>query len=166
MKGYHTTVFAYGQTCSGKTHTMLGSANEPGLIPLIVAYVHDRLEGMQGWKLSVSYLEIYNESVNDLIDPSKKNLDVRENRSREIYIEGLSQVEVKTQAQTMDLLHKGEEQRIIAETRLNQQSSRSHTVFRLDLEYLDSDGLTQAVRSSQINLVDLAGSEGVSRTRN
>ena len=78
-------------------------------------------------------MEIYNECVNDLLDTNKKNLDVRECRQRGIYIDQLSQFEVRSLDDTLNYLNQGDEQRIIAETRLNEKSSRSHTVFKIEL---------------------------------
>jgi PHD/YefM family antitoxin component YafN of YafNO toxin-antitoxin module len=114
----------------------------------------------------VSYIEIYNECVNDLLDASRKNLSVRENQQGRAVIEGLSEFEVHSLEDTMHYLMKGDEQRKIAETRLNEKSSRSHTVFKISL-YLSEKNLSTGrshIKTAQINLVDLAGSEAVSKT--
>ncbi len=83
--------------------------------------------------MKVSYIEIYNECVNDLLDPSRKNLSVRENQQGKTVIEGLSEHEVCTLEETMACLLKGDENRKIAETKLNEKSSRSHTVFKVSI---------------------------------
>lgn len=81
----------------------------------------------------MSYLEIYNECVNDLLDPMRKNLSVRENQQGKAIVDGLSEYEVSSLEETMFYLMKGDEQRKIAETRLNEKSSRSHTVFKINI---------------------------------
>ena len=88
---------------------------------------------LQTWIVKVSYIEIYNECVNDLLDPSKKNLSVRENQQGKAIIDNLSEYEVSSLEETMYYLLKGDEQRKIAETRLNEKSSRSHTVFKISI---------------------------------
>lgn len=104
--------------------------------------------------------------MNDLLDPKKKNLDIRESISQGVYIQGLTANECKDEAETMKYLEMGEESRITAATNLNELSSRSHSVFRFNIETKTrkKNGET-AIRTSQFNLVDLAGSEGVSKTR-
>ena len=174
MSGINQTVFAYGQTSSGKTHTMKGYApQECGLIPLSVQEIFSHAETVEGrsFEISCSYIEIYNESVNDLIEPANKNLDVRESISNGIYINKLTEVKVDGFDQVMDLMSKGDEFRSIAATKLNELSSRSHTVFRInicskDAAAEDSNGKPAGkMKVSQLNLVDLAGSEGASKTQ-
>lgn len=116
--------------------------------------------------MKVSYIEIYNECVNDLLDPTRKNLSVRENQQGRAIVDNLSEFEVQSLEQTMFYLMKGDEQRKIAETRLNEKSSRSHTVFKINITLSERNVLTgrYVIHTSQINLVDLAGSEGVSKT--
>ena len=113
LDGYNVTIFAYGQTASGKTFTMRGNETQQGLIPLALHDIFNELERSYGqfitggsqneqeaanversWVVRVSYLEIYNECVNDLLDPARKNLSVRENQSGKPFIEGLSEYEV------------------------------------------------------------------------
>ena len=149
---------------------MRGSEDNPGLIPLTIAEIFKwtltEQESEMTFNITCSYLEIYNESVNDLLDVSKKNLDVRESISQGVYIQGLSSKECKNQAEMMSFVEKGEEARIIAATNLNEQSSRSHTVFQVNIEAKEKKKNGEVtIKSSQFNLVDLAGSEGVSRTR-
>jgi PHD/YefM family antitoxin component YafN of YafNO toxin-antitoxin module len=92
------------------------------------------------WIVKVSYIEIYNECVNDLLDPSRKNLSVRENQQGRAIVDNLSEFEVQSLEETLYYLVKGDEQRKIAETRLNEKSSRSHTVFKINL-YLSEKNL-------------------------
>ena len=110
--------------------------------------------------MTVSYLELYNECVNDLICAQNKNLEIRESISGGIYINRLSENPVSSTDQVLRLIALGDEVRNVAETKLNEASSRSHTVFRINIAIVDG----AVTRTSQLNLVDLAGSEGVSKT--
>ena len=146
---------------------MKGYEKEQGLIPLSVleifsAIKKDKRFNTHNFNISVSYLEIYNENVNDLIDPSNKNLDVRESISNGIYINKLTETQVDSFEEVMAIMEKGDEFRNIASTKLNELSSRSHTVFRINLKQHTSDS---TLKISQLNLVDLAGSEGASKTQ-
>ena len=139
MEGINQTVFAYGQTSSGKAHTMKGypSKNEiTGLIPLSVQQIFQHINGnsQSKYEISVSYIEIYNESVNDLIDPQNKNLEVRESITNGIYINRLSEKKVEEFQEVMQYMSRGDEFRNIAATKLNEVSSRSHTVFRINIK--------------------------------
>lgn len=117
--------------------------------------------------MSVSYLEIYNECVNDLLDSTRRNLELRENKDG-VLVENLSQRKVTCEGDINACLAFGEQARMTAETKANKMSSRSHAVFRILLEIEDTNILTnrRSLRTSHINLVDLAGSEGASRTEN
>ncbi len=110
-------------------------------------------------------MQIYNECVNDLITPANKNLEIRESISNGIYVNRLTEKHVSTAAEVLDYMVKGDEVRNVAETKLNEISSRSHTVFRLNLQSNPKTGDSQKTKVSQLNLVDLAGSEGVSKTQ-
>jgi centromeric protein E len=177
LKGINQTVFAYGQTSSGKTFTMKGYDTDlrlnqiSGLIPLSVNEIFTTLKNNKSFQsnqisISVSYLEIYNESINDLIDPSNKNLEVRESITNGIYINRLSEKQVGSFEEVMAIMNKGDEFRNIAATKLNELSSRSHTVFRINIKQEIIDQLHgNKIKISQLNLVDLAGSEGASKTQ-
>lgn len=122
------------------------------------------------YSISVSYLEIYNECVNDLIEPANKNLEVRESISNGIYINRLTEKKVSSFEEVMGYMARGDEFRNIAATKLNELSSRSHTVFRISISsqenISDSSGIQRGkMKISQLNLVDLAGSEGASKTQ-
>ncbi len=136
LDGFNVTIFAYGQTASGKTFTMRGTQDHQGIIPLALQEIFKALYENYGhptsgkdhnlqqiktnsWNVKVSYLEIYNECVNDLLDSTRKNLDVRESKTSGIYIENLSDFEVTSFKDTFAYLIKGDEQRAIAETKLN-----------------------------------------------
>ncbi|XP_077222911.1 P-loop containing nucleoside triphosphate hydrolases superfamily protein isoform X2 [Tasmannia lanceolata] len=147
VRGFNGTVFAYGQTNSGKTHTMRGSVAEPGVIPLAV---HDLFHTIQEatdreFLLRMSYMEIYNEEINDLLAPEHRKLQIHESLERGIFVAGLREEIVASPEQVLDFMEFGESHRHIGETNMNTYSSRSHTIFRM-------------------NLVDLAGSERAAKT--
>ena len=144
MEGINQTVFAYGQTSSGKTFTMKGYPKDgevTGLIPLSVQQIYRNAQSNPNCKydISVSYIEIYNEGVNDLIDPANKNLEVRESITNGIYINRLSEKSVKDFDEVMSYMSRGDEFRNTAATKLNELSSRSHTVFRIHIKSEDAE---------------------------
>ncbi|KAK9664426.1 hypothetical protein RND81_14G041000 [Saponaria officinalis] len=172
VRGFNGTVFAYGQTNSGKTHTMRGSSGEPGVIPLAVQEIFDIIDKVpdREFLLRMSYMEIYNEEINDLLAPEHRRLQVHESLERGIYVAGLREEIVASPEQVLDLMDFGESHRHFAETNMNLHSSRSHTIFRMIIESRDKAGDDEsgescdAVRVSVLNLVDLAGSERAAKT--
>ena len=172
LKGINVSIFAYGQTSTGKTFTMKGDTkNNEGLIPLSIKEIFNSLNSKDSsitkYIVKVSYSEIYNETVNDLIDCSKKNLEIRESASKGIFVNNLSEITVTNVEKAMQLLNKGESNRIIAETKLNEKSSRSHTIFKINIEFFlkDKSNNKEKKYNAQLNLVDLAGSENVSKAK-
>lgn len=167
IEGFNSTVFAYGQTSSGKTHTMRGNEEEPGIIPQAIQELFHLLNKAadREFLLRMSYMEIYNEDIKDLLAPGEQKLQVHESKESGVYVAGLREEIASSPFQVMDLLTKGEEHRHVGETRMNKSSSRSHTIFRMVIESrsrnADDDG---AIRVSTLTLVDLAGSERVSKT--
>ncbi|KMZ65355.1 hypothetical protein ZOSMA_324G00090 [Zostera marina] len=170
VQGFNGTVFAYGQTSSGKTHTMRGSSDEPGVIPLAV---HDLFRLIQEnvnreFLVRISYMEIYNEDINDLLVPDHRKLQIKESIERGHFVAGLSEEIVTTRQQVLDLMEFGESHRRFGETSMNLYSSRSHTIFRMIIESREKteggDDSCDAVRESVLNLVDLAGSERAAKT--
>ena len=202
LKGYNVTVLAYGQTSSGKTFTIRGNGESPGIIHLTskelfkwIDYLKtpegiatslknehgdslnipsqdsmlfnsreaigldgrasdaDENSGMIDRKitLGVSYLEIYNESVNDLLDSNKTNLELREHKG-EVFVDQLTTRQVVCSQDIIDVLHEGDQIRKFAETKQNAKSSRSHTVFRISVEIDDKNTQLgrRTIRSSQI----------------
>lgn len=119
----------------------------------------------RSFDISVQYVEIYNETINDLIDPANKNLEVRESIKDGIYINRLSDNKVSSVQEVLSFMEKGDEVRNIASTKLNELSSRSHTVFRINIKSWDEAEEPKKFKVSQLNLVDLAGSEGASKTQ-
>lgn len=162
LEGMNCTIFAYGQTSSGKTFTIQGTPMDPGLISQSLDYIFTFLkENQRKCRTKISYLEVYNEQVNDLLDTSKTNLEIRERQDKGIYVEKLSECEVESKEEAFELLAIGDSNRKTGETYMNQYSSRSHSVFKINLEI---DFLVSTLYS-QINFVDLAGSEGVQKTK-
>ncbi|KAM0070064.1 putative plus-end-directed kinesin ATPase [Helianthus debilis subsp. tardiflorus] len=170
--GFNGTVFAYGQTNSGKTHTMRGSSVEPGVIPLAVHDLFDMIQQEidREFLLRMSYMEIYNEEINDLLAPEHRKLQIHESIERGIFVAGLKEEIVSSPEQVLKFMEFGEAHRHIGETNMNLHSSRSHTIFRMIIESRDkvedeyAENSCDAVRVSVLNLVDLAGSERAAKT--
>ncbi|NWS73103.1 CENPE protein, partial [Crotophaga sulcirostris] len=173
VQGYNGTIFAYGQTASGKTYTMMGNEKSVGIIPRAVQHVFKIICEIpdREFLLRVSYMEIYNETITDLLCDTrkKKPLAIREDFKRNIYVEDLIEEVVVAPEQVMEWIRKGEKNRQYGETKMNEHSSRSHTIFRMIIESRErSDPMSAncdgAVMVSHLNLVDLAGSERASQT--
>ncbi|XP_041027557.1 kinesin-like protein KIN-7K, chloroplastic isoform X3 [Juglans microcarpa x Juglans regia] len=162
MEGISGTIFAYGVTSSGKTHTMHGDQRSPGIIPLAVKDAFSIIQETPNreFLLRVSYLEIYNEVMNDLLNPAGQNLRIRED-SQGIFVEGIKEEVVLSPAHALSLIAAGEEHRHVGSTNFNLLSSRSHTIFTLTIESspCGENSQGEAVSLSQLNLIDLAGSE-------
>ncbi|KAG2683277.1 hypothetical protein I3760_10G024700 [Carya illinoinensis] len=162
MEGISGTIFAYGVTSSGKTHTMHGDQRSPGIIPLAVKDAFSIIQETPNreFLLRMSYLEIYNEVMNDLLNPAGQNLRIRED-SQGIFVEGIKEEVVLSPAHALSLIAAGEEHRHVGSTNFNLLSSRSHTIFTLTIESspCGENSQGEAVSLSQLNLIDLAGSE-------
>ncbi|AQK75353.1 Kinesin heavy chain-like protein [Zea mays] len=162
MEGVNGTIFAYGVTSSGKTHTMHGDQRSPGIIPLSVKDAFSIIQETPNreFLLRVSYLEIYNEVVNDLLNPAGQNLRIRED-PQGTFVEGIKEEVVLSPAHALSLIAAGEEHRHVGSTNFNLLSSRSHTIFTLTIESspCGESNEGEAVTFSQLNLIDLAGSE-------
>ncbi|KAJ2724132.1 hypothetical protein GGI07_002167 [Coemansia sp. Benny D115] len=180
LAGYHCCVFAYGQTGSGKSYTMMGGpsgTSEAGLIPrickeLFVQIAQDSsAKGTQSsYNVEVSYLEIYNERVRDLLNPQgSDNLRVREHPSLGPYVEDLTKAAVDSFEAVLQHMSQGNKARTVAATNMNEASSRSHAVFTITVARRttlskDSGDQQATERISRISLVDLAGSERADAT--
>ena len=161
LKGINLSIFAYGQTSTGKTYTMKGK-NLNGVIPLSTKEIFSLFEKEKiNFSVKISFIEIYNETVNDLIDINNKNLDIRESISKGIFVKSISEIQINDYDKIIELYNKGENNRIIAETKLNEKSSRSHIIFKINIEF-EKEGKKY---SSILNLIDLAGSENVSKAK-
>ncbi|PYH38200.1 kinesin-3 motor protein uncA [Aspergillus neoniger CBS 115656] len=172
FQGYNNCIFAYGQTGSGKSYSMMGYGKEYGVIPRICQDMFERIRTIQqdknlGCTVEVSYLEIYNERVRDLLNPSNKgNLKVREHPSTGPYVEDLAKLVVRSFEEIENLMDEGNKARTVAATNMNETSSRSHAVFTLTLTQKRHDAETSmdTEKVSRISLVDLAGSERANST--
>ena len=172
FKGYNNCIFAYGQTGSGKSYSMMGYGKEAGVIPKICQDMFERIGELQEDKhlqctVEVSYLEIYNERVRDLLNPSTKgNLRVREHPSTGPYVEDLAKLVVGSFNEIEHLMDEGNKARTVAATNMNETSSRSHAVFTLTLTQRRHDVETKmsTEKVAKISLVDLAGSERATST--
>ncbi|WOH15809.1 hypothetical protein DCAR_0935355 [Daucus carota subsp. sativus] len=175
MSGYNSCMFAYGQTGSGKTYTMIGDIGQMdgklnedcGITPRIFEYlfkrIHEEEESRRDERLEYSckcsFLEIYNEQITDLLDPSSTNLQLREDLKNGVYVENLKEYNVRTVTDVLKLLFQGVANRKMAATNMNSESSRSHSVFTCIIEsHWEKDSVTH-LRFGRLNLVDLAGSE-------
>ncbi|CAI9291764.1 unnamed protein product [Lactuca saligna] len=168
VDGFNGTAFAYGQTSSGKTFTMNGSENDPGIIHRAVKDIFTKIEMStdREFLIRVSYMEIYNEEINDLFAVENQKLQIHESLERGIFVAGLREEIVNSAEQVLKLIEMGEVNRHFGETNMNVRSSRSHTIFRMVIESKgkDSTNLDDAIRVSVLNLVDLAGSERIAKT--
>jgi kinesin family member 1 len=172
FEGYNNCIFAYGQTGSGKSYSMMGYREEAGVIPRICRDMFERITAVQSdpylkCTVEVSYLEIYNERVRDLLNPSTKgNLRVREHPSTGPYVEDLAKLAVRSFDEIENLMDEGNKARTVAATNMNETSSRSHAVFTLTLTQKRHDTETRmdTERVAKISLVDLAGSERATST--
>ncbi|KAF4128893.1 Kinesin motor domain [Phytophthora infestans] len=169
MEGYNGTIFAYGQTGAGKSHTMEGYGDQPGIIPNSFKHVFDKVAISKNKRILVraSYLEIYNEEIRDLLSKDPKNaLDLKENADSGVYVKGLTAHVVKDAAEIDHVMQTGKKNRSVGATLMNQTSSRSHSIFTIVVECLSegsADGKDH-VCVGKLNLVDLAGSERQSKT--
>lgn len=177
FEGYHTCIFAYGQTGSGKSYTMMGTPDEPGLIPRTCEDLFERIEAAReetpniSYHVRVSYFEVYNEHVRDLLVPVQANqpayyLKIRESPTEGPYINNLIDAPVRNIKEIMKYMKMGDGNRTVASTKMNDSSSRSHAVFTIMLKQIhhdiDQDETTE--RMARIRLVDLAGSERAKST--
>uniref|UniRef100_A0A3B4U072 Kinesin family member 13B n=1 Tax=Seriola dumerili TaxID=41447 RepID=A0A3B4U072_SERDU len=170
FQGYNACIFAYGQTGSGKSYTMMGSGDQPGLIPRLCSALFERTQKEQreeeSFTVEVSYMEIYNEKVRDLLDPKGQTLRVREHKVLGPYVDGLSRLAVASYKDIESLMSEGNKSRTVAATNMNEESSRSHAVFNIILTHTlkDLQSGTSGEKVSRLSLVDLAGSERAAKT--
>ncbi|KAJ9521899.1 hypothetical protein QJQ45_024772 [Haematococcus lacustris] len=179
MDGFNCTIFAYGQTGTGKTYTMEGGPRESddgrklsaqaGVIPRSIKQIFDIIDGNNvDSTVKVSFLELYNEELTDLMaggqDDDSKKLRLLEDRSG-VVVQGLEEVIVKSAAEIYQVLDRGIAKRRTASTLLNNRSSRSHSIFTVTIHMKEAtaDG-EDVIKIGKLNLVDLAGSENISRS--
>lgn len=167
VNGYNSTIFTYGQSGSGKTHTMYGSIYDDeykGVIPRIIDNLFQIIDTSPetiNYQIKFSIIQIYKEVVYDLLS-GEKDLKVKESPSRGIYVEGLSEFHIDSIEKFLELLELSQSQRIVSGTNLNAQSSRSHTIFMLELT--SNNSVQNVTKKGCMNLVDLAGTEKVSKS--
>ncbi|XP_034249047.1 kinesin-like protein KIF13A isoform X2 [Thrips palmi] len=172
FEGYNACIFAYGQTGSGKSYTMMGGRDSKGIIPRLCDALFDTIAKRQSaelsYKVEVSYMEIYNEKVHDLLDPkaNKQSLKVREHNVLGPYVDGLSQLAVTSFQDIDTLMAEGNKSRTVAATNMNSESSRSHAVFSVIVTQTltDTQSGVSGEKVSRVSLVDLAGSERAVKT--
>ena len=179
ISGYNVSLLAYGQTSSGKTYSMMGHADShgasAGLIPRVCSALFEHINtaptvSATGDKLlrkvECSYLEIYSEKIRDLLDPTHRNLRIRENPKTGPYVDGLSVCAVSSYDELAALMSAGNAERTIASTNMNAESSRSHAVFTVIYTQTTVDETTKLSSDvvSKVQLVDLAGSERVEQS--
>lgn len=169
LNGYNGTVFAYGQTGAGKSYTMMGSDIEDetgkGIIPRIIEQIFASILTSPSnieYTVRVSYMEIYMERIRDLLVPQNDNLPVHEEKSRGVYVKGLLEVYVSSVQEVYEVMRRGGNARAVAATNMNQESSRSHSIFVVTITQKNLE--SGSAKSGQLFLVDLAGSEKVGKT--
>ncbi|KAG6489133.1 hypothetical protein ZIOFF_050391 [Zingiber officinale] len=184
LEGYNCTIFAYGQTGTGKTYTMEGGGrktkngefpSDAGVIPRAVKQIFKILEAQCAeYSMKVTFLELYNEEITDLLvsdeskfsdDKNKKPIALMEDGKAGVLVRGLEEEVVYTAGEIYKILDKGSAKRRTAETLLNKQSSRSHSIFSITIHIkeITPEG-EEIIKSGKLNLVDLAGSENISRS--
>ncbi|XP_062518354.1 kinesin heavy chain-like [Corticium candelabrum] len=168
LSGYNGTIFAYGQTSSGKTHTMEGIITDPemqGIVPRIVdgifQYIFTMDENLE-FHIKVALFEIYMEKIRDLLDVNKINLAIHEDKNHVPYVKGVTERFVSSPDEVYATIAEGNRNRHVAVTNMNEHSSRSHSVFLIQVK--QENLATQKKLSGKLYLVDLAGSEKVSKT--
>ncbi|KAG7582503.1 Kinesin motor domain [Arabidopsis suecica] len=175
LSGYNSCIFAYGQTGSGKTYTMLGEVGDlefkpspnRGMMPRIFEFLFARIQAEEEsrrderlkYSCKCSFLEIYNEQITDLLEPSSTNLQLREDIKSGVYVENLTECEVQSVQDILGLITQGSLNRRVGATNMNRESSRSHSVFTCVIESRWEKDSTANMRFARLNLVDLAGSE-------
>lgn len=169
LRGYNGTIFAYGQSGSGKTYTMIGDIRNSefkGIIPNIFSHIFAQISLSNkdlSYVVTVTYLEIYNEEIRDLLSETpKKRLIVHEKPGLGVYVKDLLGFTVDSLEGVTEILHKGNKNRATGSTKLNDTSSRSHAIFTISVE--SKNKVNNKTTFGKLNLVDLAGSERVNKT--
>lgn len=172
LDGYNATVFAYGATGCGKTHTITGTVQAPGVIFLTMQELFERIAERNNEKhteVSLSYLEIYNETIRDLLVPggSKQGLMLREDANQAVSVAGLSSHHPQNVQEVMDMIVRGNEYRTMSPTEANATSSRSHAVLQINVSQKDRNAdINEPHTMATLSIIDLAGSERASATKN
>ena len=174
INGFNATVFAYGATGAGKTYTMLGSENKPGIMPLALKELFNKILFFKNreYIIKLWYIEIYNENIRDLLVNNKKNneyLELREDPNKGIIINNVTEITTNSSKDIIKILKKGNKNRTTEETDSNETSSRSHAILQIMVSYkeiIDNKINNDKIKYGKLNLIDLAGSERASSTTN
>ncbi|KAK3391391.1 hypothetical protein B0T20DRAFT_78180 [Sordaria brevicollis] len=175
LDGYNATVFAYGATGCGKTHTITGTPQSPGIIFLTMQELFEKINERSGEKhteVTLSYLEIYNETIRDLLVPpgsatNKQGLMLREDSNQGVSVAGLTSHKPKDVQEVMDMIVQGNEYRTVSPTAANAVSSRSHAVLQINVAQKDRNAdVNEPHTMATLSIIDLAGSERASATKN
>lgn len=174
LEGYNSCILAYGQTGSGKTFTMMGEKNNEGIIPRFcrelfevfhMCHQDDRdSDVITDFQIKCSFFEIYNEQVIDLLSSTtQRKCKIRERHDHSTFVEGVEEIKVRSVDEIISCIHKGNENRTVRSTNMNQESSRSHAIFHISVNQRETHKKTGTVVEchSTCKLVDLAGSERV-----
>lgn len=172
LDGYNGTIFAYGQTGCGKTFSMMGdprSETNKGIIPRTFSQIMNVVSEKKNCQflVMVSFLEIYNENIRDLLGDPEARLDVKEDKDKGVFVQDLSKVPTKSVDEMLEVMFKGDKNRSVGATAMNQDSSRSHSIFTIYVEMSENlPGVVEPkIKAGKLNLVDLAGSERQSKTQ-
>ncbi|KAF1833882.1 kinesin-domain-containing protein [Decorospora gaudefroyi] len=172
LDGYNATVFAYGATGCGKTHTITGTSQQPGIIFMTMQELFEKIQDVQEEKvteITLSYLEIYNETIRDLLveGGSKQTLMLREDANQAVSVAGLSSHRPQNVQEVMDMIVRGNEYRTMSPTEANATSSRSHAVLQINVSSKDRNAsVSEPHTMATLSIIDLAGSERASATKN
>lgn len=172
LDGYNATVFAYGATGCGKTHTILGNPQDPGVIFLTMKELYQRIDSLSDTRLfdvSISFLEIYNETIRDLLNPETpfRKLILREDSNKRITVSNLLCRQPATVEEVMDLIVVGNQNRTSSPTEANAASSRSHAVLQINVILRHrTASLNEEHTFATLSIIDLAGSERAAATKN
>lgn len=169
VNGYNATVFAYGATGAGKTYTMLGTEEHPGIMPLTLEELFNKIASYKDREYTVKlwYLEIYNENIRDLLSNSDEYLDLREDPTKGVIVSGITEITATSSKHVLGVLKKGNKNRTTESTNANETSSRSHAILQIMVSYKDkNEGIDYEIKYGKLSLIDLAGSERASATLN
>ncbi|NWX12368.1 KIF19 protein, partial [Aegotheles bennettii] len=172
LSGCNATIFTYGPTGCGKTYTMLGTDGEPGICVRALGELFQAIEDTSGdteYRITVSYLEIYNEMIRDLLNPSRGHLQLWEDAGGTVRVAGITEISASSAQEVTQLLARGNRQRTQEPTATNRSSSRSHAVLQLTVcRWHRGRGLCRGrgLRRGHLFMADLAGSERAAQTQN
>lgn len=162
--GYNVCIMAYGQTGSGKTHTMLGPPSDPGVNRRAIAKLFEicKQKSEMEFSIKVSLMEVYNENLYDLLDGNRNKLNIRQAANGVAFAEGLVERLITTPEQVTEVLADGDKNRTVAATKMNSNSSRSHSIMQITVSSFNT--ISKVTTQAKLTLVDLAGSERVAKT--